>query len=624
MPYIFGYTKKGERFYFSGNAENYPGMVAYNCDVNDSLHLAYSEDGKNFIPLRNDTGILFPRADLKANAVGGTTKTLLWPWIFRREDGKFGVCAVRRNQEAPDDTQMGNIMLFFSEDLIHYEEERFLDTGIGEEISRPRCRWDAEEHRYQLEWECRGVVYRGSTRDLVEIQEKRRDDSRNSVFVSCGTFGIEDAIPGNVIEVTEQEGEKIRAYLGRQFHTDVKLPVIKTEKGKRVPVQQLPKARCIYSDGSFHDKRVEWSREDYENIDFSKKGDYRIRGKIVRQKWKFPFVNFNISDPYLFLYQGQYYMIYLDLKHKTGVMARKSDSVEGLKSAREVRILYGGEAKTSTGGNWWAPELHVIDGIPYILTTVGTAGWNTTKSCVYKCEGDIMNPKDWKGPWLCIKPDGTPIRPDGVSLDMTYFCVEKIHYVMWSDRVWADPARQLEPEIQDCANTFIASVNPKRPWELTSMPVCIRKPVYGWERYETKVEEGPFLLRRGRDLFVTLACSSTGLADLYCVGILHSQEGKDLLSPESWDWLTYPVVTKESVSGEFGPGHNCFVKELESGDDLFVYHAVMHDKNQKALGRFMGIRRVHWGVSGYPYLEMTDKEDLNPSLEDVILTIEVI
>ena len=25
-----------------------------------------------------------------------------------------------------------------------------------------------------------------------------------------------------------------------------------------------------------------------------------------------------------------------------------------------------------------------------------------------------------------------------------------------------------------------------------------------------------------------------------------------------------------------------------------------------------------------PYLEMTDKEDLNPSLEDVILTIEVI
>lgn len=622
MPYIFGYTKSGGQLYFSGNADNYPGLVAKNCDVNDSLHLAYSDDGKKFIPLRNDTGILFAQADLRADVVGGITKTLIQPWIFRRKDGGFGVCAVRRNQEAPDDSRKGAIMLFFSEDLIHYEAERFLDTGEAE-IANPRCRWDIREKRYRLEWESEGIIYEGYTRDFVEIREKRRLDVGKAAFALCGTFGIEGALPGNVIEITEQEGKKIRAYLGRLFHTGVELPVMKARAGEALLFERLPKARCVYCDGSVHDKKVEWSQEDYRNIDFSKEGAYRIRGKIVRPEYEFPFVDFNISDPYLFLYQGQYYMIYLDLKRETGVLARKSESVEGLKSAKEVRILYGGEEKTSSMGNWWAPELHMISGIPYIFTTVGSSGWNTTKSCVYRCDGDIMNPEDWEGPWLCVKPDGTPIRQDGVSLDMTYFCVNEIHYVMWSDRVWADSVRQMEPEVQDCANIFIASVNPEKPWELTSMPTCIRKPVYGWERYETKVEEGPFLLRRGQELFVTIACSSTALADLYCVGILHSDANKDLLLPESWDWLTYPAVTKESVPGEFGPGHNCFVKDPESGDDLFVYHAVAHDERQRALGRFMGIRRVHWGISGYPYLEMTGDEDLDPSLGEVVLTIEV-
>lgn len=620
MPYIFGYTKREEKYYFSGNRDNYPGLSALNCDVNDAMHLAYSEDGKRFVPLRNNTGILFAQADMKNEVVGGITKTLIQPWIFRTKDGGFGVCAVRREQDRPDSDRKGCILLFFSDDLVRYSEDAYIKAG-EDEISTPRCRWDEEKEVYIVEWEEKGGLFRAKTSDFRKIFDREKAD--RSEFSVCDDKGIKGAVPGNVIKISREESEKILKYLGRIRYAGAEEPVSTTEEGRIIPFTQLPGINCLYNDGSVHEKRVEWRKEDYNKVDFSTAGTYCIRGKIIPPKYEFPFVEFNISDPYLYYWDGQYYMIYLNLQTETGVMARRGRTLEELKTAPEVRILSSPDGRSSAQGNWWAPELHIIKGIPYILTTVGTGNWNTTKSCIYKCAGDVMNEEDWEGPHLVVKPDKTLLRPDGVSLDMTYFEVGDRHYVMWSDRQWADPDKQLEPEVQDCANTMIATVNPEQPWELTSVPVCIRKPVYGWERYETKVEEGPFLLQRGKDLFVTIACSSTALSDLYCVGILHSTADKDLLSPDSWDWFTWPAVTKESVPGEYGPGHNCFVKDAETGDDLFVYHAVRHDENQRALGRYMGVRRVHWGAGGYPYLEMTREEDLDLTRCEVKMRIEV-
>ena len=37
----------------------------------------------------------------------------------------------------------------------------------------------------------------------------------------------------------------------------------------------------------------------------------------------------------------------------------------------------------------------------------------------------------------------------------------------------------------------------------TSEPVCICRPSYGWDRIDTTVDEGPFAVERGDDLFVT-------------------------------------------------------------------------------------------------------------------------
>lgn len=98
MAYLLAYTKKGEGCY----------RILITLDMLDIIvtgtgeHLALSEDGKNFTPLRNNTGILFAKASFEEDEFVGVTKTLVDPWICCGEDGIFYVLAVRRNQNAPD------------------------------------------------------------------------------------------------------------------------------------------------------------------------------------------------------------------------------------------------------------------------------------------------------------------------------------------------------------------------------------------------------------------------------------------------------------------------------------------------------------------------------------------
>ena len=61
MPYMMSYIKKGSDVY---------------SELNDAMHLALSRDGKNFQPLRHNTGILFAEADFTDGGLAGKTKCL--------------------------------------------------------------------------------------------------------------------------------------------------------------------------------------------------------------------------------------------------------------------------------------------------------------------------------------------------------------------------------------------------------------------------------------------------------------------------------------------------------------------------------------------------------------------
>src|SRR5690606_21939423 len=165
---ILAYTKHGDDYQSEIDGVVHVGLA---CDVNHSMHLALSRDGRKFTALRNNTGVLFPEATFTEGKVQGTTKTLLYPWIFRFEDGTFGVCCVRRNRYAPDPLSTGSMMLYRSKDLVRYQLDCFLQLDESEDIMNPRCRWDDEKKAYYLEWETTKGLFCGYTKYFNEILE---------------------------------------------------------------------------------------------------------------------------------------------------------------------------------------------------------------------------------------------------------------------------------------------------------------------------------------------------------------------------------------------------------------------------------------------------------------------
>ncbi len=614
MPRIYVYTKKGEPFYYSGHPDNYPGdpSRAKNCDVNDAMHMALCRDGGHFIPLRNNTGVLFPKAELPDGVPGGVTKTLVDPWVFRQADGGFAVIGVRRGQNKPDEKTVGSAMLFFSQDLVRFCEAGFIKLSDSE-VRRPKCRY--EDGGYVLEWESEGKLFRGKSPCLCHAEEISA--AEESLFEKSPEGLVPDAEGGNVIEVTDEEADVIERFLGPVYNVGVDVADVTLSVGDRVSADKLSRVVCRYNDGSVHEKPVIWNEDDVARVDTSLPGEYLVSGKVYRHRYPFPFLKSHMSDPCICEYKGRYF---LSSSGSRSVVFRVSDTIDGLAEAKPYPV-YTIPEEDKLHANMWAQEMHVIKGVPYVLTTVGEREWSTVRAHILRCVGDPADPAAWEAPRLVMRPNGEELQPRGISLDMTYFCVNGVHYVMWSDRIIEKrPDGGLDIETADIK---IAVIDPDAPWQLVTEPVTVLRPIYGWDRYETEVDEGPYLLRRGDDLFVTISGSSTGLADLYCLGLMHAKAGDNLLDPDAWDWLPYPVLTKESVPGEYGPGHNSFIKDPETGDDLLVYHAVPHREDGRTLGRHMGIRRVHWAASGYPYLEMTEEMDLSPELESVKLKITV-
>ena len=619
MPYLLSYMKKGEGIYPPDLYPQQKDQPGYLCDLEHSMHLAVSDDGENFIPLKNNTGILFPECDLTDGVIKGTTKTLLDPFLLRGADG-FYVLGVRRNQNAPDPKSTGCAVVFFSGDLVEYKEAGFLKLSDSE-IRRPRAVYDSSEGRYLVEWETEdGRTYRALSGSLKEVF---MSEEAGRTIPAADPCGVPGAIPGSLTEITEEECSRLKSWFLPAENTGVRVRNVTGPVG----FGELPGAECLYSDGSVHVKPVDWDEEAFSRLDLSVPGTYKIKGRIRTRHWPFPMeisprpvgrtdvhglegeVSGHMSDPCVIEHKGRYY---LTSSGSNDIIVRVADRLEDVFSA-PAKIVYSVRGENGGSVGTWAAEIHIINDIPYIFTGICPGEWTTVQAAVLRCSGDIEDPKAWEDPVLCVKPNGKILTEGGISLDMTEFEVNGVHYVMWSDRKIHEIDGKLFPAPAD---VYIAIIDPDRPWQLISEPQCILRPVYGWDRCQTEVEEGPYLLRRDDDLFICVSGSSTGMADLYTLGFLRAKAGDDLMDPAVWKWYPWPFMTKESVPGMYGPGHNSFIKDPETGDDLIVFHAVPH-RNGRPMRRMPAVRRVHWKSNGLPDLEVTEERDLREEFREV-------
>lgn len=625
MAYLLSYTKKGA-----------------DCDreLNDSMHLAISYDGINYRPLRWNTGILFPEAELEEGGLAGCSKTLLEPWLFRFADGTVGVIAVRREKaNQPDRSFRGCAVIYQTEDLAVYRKIGFIKLSDAE-LKRPACQYDAEKGKYYLEWETEQGAFGGWTAELksgAQVTEmceaggneayhgeKRGEFKRK--LCCCQDMGIADSIPSNVLEISVGEAERLELMLETPVNRFVEIPAVGVKRNTDFHPDMLPKAVCRYSDGSVHEMEVDWDADAIARMDTREAGEYQVGGTVRQRKYPVPFTE-RTGDPSIVKYRGRYLMTW---SGERNVTIRSARTLEGLSTA-EPQVIYTLPEDQPEAGCMWAPEFHEINGKLFLFTTVGLQGkWYTVKSCVLECNGEPENPEKWSEPVYCIKQDGSLLNEEGITLDMTCFCIDGIWYVMWSNRILAKQGYETNEFGRNAdANLCIASIDPEQPWKLTSEPVCICRPKYGWDRIENEINEGPYLLAHGEDLFVTFSGSSIGT--LYCVGLLKARRGSDLLKAESWMELPYPVLVKESVPGQYGPGHNNFVKAPDgSGDDLMVLHyrpLPLNSRNPEEMEeknpRNSAIRRVHWNVLGMPVFDMQPEQELRPEWKQVVCTVKI-
>ncbi len=312
------------------------------------------------------------------------------------------------------------------------------------------------------------------------------------------------------------------------------------------------------------------------------------------------------ADPFItkgsdgFYYFTASYPMYgeKDLNGYDRIILRRAKSIEDLADAEEKVIWHQSESDSSFRFIW-APEIHEIGGKWYVLFAASGSSdnvWDINCHCIM-CNGNDPYNDSWtdKGKFQAQEGDSFPFT--GFSLDMTYFECNGKSYVAWAQN-------------GGNSNVYLATVNPEEPYKLTNNHMLLTKPEYDWEKIRIPVNEGPAVMIHNGKIFLAFSASATGPE--YCIGLMYADETADLTDISNWTKLDKPLLTSEDLIGEYGPGHNSFVKD-ENEDWIFVYHSRDEICYKGECGysdgnslydpcRSARIRKVLWDEKGFPVL----------------------
>lgn len=593
-----------------------------------SVHFAYESFGK-FLPLHHNEGIVFAKA--VCNEDGSLqAKCLKDPWGFFSSNGEFCLVAVRTKVDGGNDADSEGCVLFFkSRDLVHFEEVgllRIQDKGF---VHNVRCVFCKDSDCYLLCWQNEKNEWLEARTSLFSEILLAGSSVLYKSACLCGSCSVGDSsfsmecvgdiegcVPGNVFSVSDDAASYVLKKLLVPVCKGVSLSC-----GKGiVALDDVDKVKAVaeYSDGTFVKRPILWNKEEllrYKS-ELSENGGLVdvlhgkvLHGTVVQEHFEFPFAE-NRADPCCMLWNGKYYFIATnDADGNHSLFIRKSDTLEGVAFAEE-KLLIDSEKYDDIKGLLWAPEFHVIGGRLFIFhaATDGEFFREESRVMCLKENGDPFCAEDWSRPHLVCKKDETPLCDAGnvISLDMTVFSDDGKWFAVWSQR------RFLPSDLG--AWLYIAQIDEKEPWKLLCEPVCLIKPEFGWENNHTFVVEGPYALRFEGKLMITY--SAAAIDSTYTVGLLRHIEGTDILRPESWVKDNFPIMSSRSFSGQFGTGHNSYLK-----DKTGLVWNFYHGRKGVEGPRSSGACRVHFDIDGEPMLDVPEGVDLPKNMRSVSLVL---
>ena len=600
---VLVYTREAQR-------DSYPDGLAR------SVHFARSTDGKNFTPMNENYGILFAKATLsEQNTI--RPKCVKNPIIFPLKDGGYGIMAIRTNENGtPDEESKGKVLLWTTKDLIHFSEQVLFDLNTQEEVTAfLSVSPTSDGSNYRIFWKtANGRFFCTDTPDfrsvtktdgpiMFRLMPKPEINSPEGMVPNNDTGYSTVSVPRSVVD---------RAALHWGHLVSVAARVPETILAGSADELAKVKAEVVYSDGSTTVKPVKW---DASNVQFDKPGKYEITGTVQNESYGFPLAR-AWGDPVIFKWDGKFYFIATtDARNNIGLYVREADNPHDLfaDGVKEHLILDKDEARQLIQ-TFWAPEFHVIGDDLYILFAVGPRSWGP--QCHYmklKKGASIIDPASWEDPVKIMKMDGKGVGDGGISLDMTYIKAGGKSYYVWSYRRGIGSPRDTGSML------YIATIDEKNPGVLTSEPVLLSRPLYGWENVRGTINnEGPYSFNANGKVYLTFSGGDAG-GYTYALGLLTADENADLLDLKSWTKSNAPVLSFYSVPNRWGPGHNAFFMD-DFGNLMISYHG---ETSLRARERCVAIHRVHFNVDGEPVFNMSAERDLDPALANVKTTVIV-
>lgn len=582
----------------------------YTESLSNSIHFAYGEGENDFVPLNRNYGILFVQAVVDGNNVI-QEKGLKNPYLFRTGEGSFGIIAVRVEADGKEDVKSrGQILLWTSKDLLRFCFAGFIRLHDTLFVENAVCEYDIEKKVYEICWQDGCGDWHCSR---IESLDKREGTSlapaADAPVLQQLQVNIPDSVPGNILSVDSAFGNTFRMHWTPLYNTEILVPdsveILSREELDKV------KATAVYSDGSTAEKRVEW---DCGGMDFSVPGTYTVKGRVVQETYPFPLAS-GYADPVILPWNNKYYYVATnDNKNDIGIYVREADTIMGLfaEGYTEALILDVDEDRGYVQ-TFWAPEFHWIGGDLYLLFAVGKKVWGPQCHMMkLKKGGSILRAADWEEPVRVKRCSGAFLEEEGITLDMTYFRTDGVSYVVWSYR------KDMGTPYDTGSMLYIATVDEKNPTVLTSEPVLLSRPLFGWENIKGTINnEGPYPLITEDTVYLTYSGGAAG-GYTYVLGLLSIPRGSDLLNASVWRKECTPALTYYSIEGIYGPGHNSFFRDY-NGDVMIMYHG--EEELVDSGTRCTAMHRVHFNKKGIPALDLYGERDLNQDLAEVSIRV---
>ena len=585
------YTRQEDELYTTGYA--------------NSLHFGLSDQEGAFHALNQNYGVLFVPGKIRDN---NTIQELgaAFPTVFEYGHG-YGIAALAVDQQ-------GEFLAADSKNLVLWQTSDFQTFEIVGEYVLPIADLVALQSHYE-----------GETKSLVVNWQKENGETYQCAINQAGGVSAKTAAPGlrlttgNIplphgqasgsLTLPNALAAELLVRWNPLQHTSIELPATVATEAERHEL----KATAIYNDGSKASKEIEWDPTFEEQAD----GSRTYTGQIKQDVFPFPVAE-GYADPQIIYWDDHYYFIATnDNVGNIGIFVRKATTMAGLfvDGYTEYKIL-DLDVDRQFVQNFWAPEFHVINDRLTILFAVSPDTFSPQCHLMpLKAGGKIEEAAGWDVPVRITKADGSFLADannNQITLDMTVLRVNDQGYYVWSYR------ENIGTALDSGSMVLIASFAEDNPTSLTSEPVILTRPIYGWENTQGTINnEGPYALCVNDTVRVYY---SGGAATwyTYAIGCLTLKEGADPLVTESWFKEPTPVLSYYSVAGEYGPGHHSFFTDL-NGDIYIAYHGEIQPKGTP---RCSALRKVHFAADGRPVLDLSETREVKPELRQVAVTVK--